>query len=150
MPKKSNASSRTILDNTDRELIALLKRDARAPVSVLAEVLQVSRATVQNRINKLIDSGALLGFTIRVKEELSPNTIRAIMLVEVAGKSTSQVIQRLRRIPELDKIHTTNGNWDLVIELSATDLQAFDRVLRDVRETDAILNSETSILLSSV
>jgi len=57
------------------------------------------------------------------------------MMIEVAGKSTSQVIRRLRGIPELQKIHTTNGSWDLVTEILATSLGEFDRVLRDVRET---------------
>jgi hypothetical protein len=44
----------------------------------------------------------------------------------------------------------SNGGWDLVAELSVCDLRELDRVLRDVRETNGILNSETSILLSPV
>jgi DNA-binding Lrp family transcriptional regulator len=110
----------------------------------------VSRATVQNRLDRLTQSGAILGFTIRVHEELEQDTVRAIMMIEVAGRSTSQVIQRLRGIPELIKLHTTNGAWDLVAELQTTSLGEFDRVLRRVREVEGILNSETSILLSSL
>lgn len=150
MQKGQRPNPLTAFDATDRELIAILKRDARTSVSVLAEVLKVSRGTVQNRLDKLLKSGALLGFTIRVREDFNPNGLRAIMMVEVSGKSTSQVIKRLRRLPEIEKIHTTNGGWDLVAELSAADLREFDRVLRDVRETEGVLNSETSILLSTV
>lgn len=150
MQKGQSPNPLSAFDATDRELIAVLKRDARTSVSVLAEILRVSRGTVQNRLDRLLESGALLGFTIRVREDFNPNGLRAIMMVEVAGKSTSQVIQRLRRIPEIERIHTTNGGWDLVAELSAVDLREFDRVLRDVRETEGVLNSETSILLSTV
>lgn len=150
MHKDTTPNPLTPFDATDRELIAVLKRDARTPVSVLADILNVSRGTVQNRLDRLLESGALLGFTIRVREDFDPNSLRAIMMIEVAGKSTSQVIQRLRRIPEIEHIHTTNGSWDLVAELSASDLREFDRVLRDVRETQGVLNSETSILLSTV
>ena len=47
-------------------------------------------------------------------------------------------------------MHTTNGGWDLVAELRDGSLTDFDRVLREVRAIDGILNSETSLLLNSV
>ena len=139
-----------IYDDLDRELIALLRKDGRAPLSKLSEILGVSRGTVQNRLDRLLESGALLGFTIRVRDDYAPDTVRAVMLIEVAGKSTSDVIKRLRGMPELQKLHTTNGAWDLVAEIAASDLNDFDRVLREVRMIDGVLNSETSILLSIV
>ena len=139
-----------IYDSLDSALIAELRKDGRASISQLASQLNVSRATVQNRLDRLTQSGAILGFTIRVHEELEQDTVRAIMMIEVAGRSTSQVIQKLRGIPELIKLHTTNGAWDLVAELHTTSLGEFDRVLRRVREVEGILNSETSILLSSL
>lgn len=139
-----------VYDTLDRELIALLRKDGRAPLSKLADILGVSRGTVQNRLDRLLESGALLGFTIRVREDSDPNTIRAIMMIEVAGKSTTEVIRKLRGLPELQTLHTTNGNWDLVAELQASSLADFDRVLRIVRTIDGVLNSQTSILLSSV
>ena len=139
-----------IYDDLDRELIALLRKDGRAPLSKLSEILGVSRGTVQNRLDRLLESGALLGFTIRVRDDYAPDTVRAVMLIEVAGKSTSDVIKRLRGMPELQKLHTTNGAWDLVAEIATSDLNDFDRVLREVRMIDGVLNSETSILLSTV
>lgn len=144
-----SSDSLHIYDGLDRELIALLRRDGRAPISKLAEILKVSRGTVQNRIDRLLDSGTLLGFTIRVREDSEPDTIRAIMLIEVAGKATAQVIRSLRGLPELQKLHTTNGTWDLVAEIVTSNLADFDRVLREVRMIDGVLNSETNILLSS-
>ncbi|MDC0610528.1 Lrp/AsnC family transcriptional regulator [Vibrio sp.] len=136
-------------DELDRRLIAELRSDARAPISTLANNLKVSRGTVQNRIDRLVSSGAILGFTIRTDDFLEKNVVRAVMMVEVVGKSTSQVIQKMKGIRELTKIHTTNGAWDLVVEIRASDLQAFDAVLKVVRELDGVLNSETSILLTS-
>jgi len=47
-------------------------------------------------------------------------------------------------------LHTTNGTWDLIAEIRAGSLTDLDRVLREVRTIDGVLNSETSILLSSV
>ncbi len=137
-------------DSLDRELIALLRRDGRAPLAKIATVLGVSRGTVQNRIDRLMSSGALLGFTVRVREDVEADAVRAIMSIEVGRQSTTKIIQNLRGIPELQQVHTTNGAWDLVAEIRAISLSDFDRVLRDVRSLDALVNSETSILLSSV
>lgn len=139
-----------LADAMDKALIAILRRDARASISKLATLLNVSRGTVQNRLDRLIDSGAILGFTIRAHDELETDIVKAVMLIEVVGKTTTQVINKLRGIPQLEKVHTTNGAWDLVAEIRASNLQEFDHVLRDVRTIDGVLNSETSILLSSV
>ncbi len=137
-------------DSLDRQLIALLRLDGRASLSKLADKLKVSRGTVQNRLDRLEASGTLLGFTVRVREDYGLDTIRAIMMIEVVGKSTSQVIRLLRGFPELITLHTTNGSWDLVAEMQASSLADFDRVLREIRVIDGVLNSETSILLSTV
>ena len=137
------------LDELDYRLIAELRSDGRAPVSRLAKHLGVARSTVEKRLARLIDDGAILGFTVRARVP-RPDEVRAIMLIEVAGRSTSAVIHSLKRLPELRRLHTTNGGWDLVAELVAPDLREFDRVLREVRLIDGVLNSETSLLLSSV
>jgi len=137
-------------DQLDQSLIALLRTNARASVSYLAKELTVSRATVQNRIDKLIQTGAILGFTIRAHQELEQDIVRAVMMIEVIGRSTAQVIQKLRGIPELVKLHTTNGKWDLVAEIATKNLTEFDRILRVVREIDGVIASETSILLTSI
>jgi DNA-binding Lrp family transcriptional regulator len=138
------------LDDLDRALIGVLRKDGRAPLAKIAQSLSVSRATVQSRLDRLLESGAVLGFTVRLRQDQDSSAVRAIMSIEVAGKSTEAVIRNLRRLPEIDSLHTTNGAWDLIAEIRAENLQDFDRVLRLVRETEGVRSSETSILLSSV
>lgn len=148
MPKTSPA--KYIFDDHDRTLIGLLRHDGRAPVSKLADIMGVSRGTVQTRLDRLLASGALLGFTARVRDDYEASQIRAIMMIEVVGRNTTQVINTLRRLPELTVMHTTSGKWDLITEILVDDLAEFDRVLREVRVVDGVMNSETSILLSSI
>jgi len=71
-------------------------------------------------------------------------------LIEVTGRSTTQVIRQLRGISELVVLHTTNGAWDLIAEIQTGSLAEFDRVLRDVRMIEGVLNSETSLILSTI
>lgn len=137
------------LDDLDRRLVGILRTDGRASVTALAASLGVTRATVNHRLARLVDSGTVLGFSIRVREDRDPDAIRAISMIEVHGRSTDQVIRRLRGFPEVTALHTTNGAWDLVAELRTDTLGAFDGLLGRIRSVDGILNSETSILLSS-
>lgn len=138
------------LDDLDRRLLAELRIDGRAPTTVLAKRLGVSRATVNSRLDRLAGNGTVLGFTVRVREEPDPDHIRAITLIEVEGRSTTQVIKRLRGLPEIHSLHSTNGAWDLVAELRTRTLGDFDRLLGQIRSTDGVVNSETSLLLTSV
>lgn len=135
------------MDAIDRRLIGLLRENARQPVSSLAATLAVSRATVQNRIARLTSDGTILGFTLRLRQE-EEGLVRAIMMVEVRGDRSAAVLKALRGIAGVSAIHTTNGRWDLVVELRAESLERFDAVLRRIRTIDGVQNSETSLLLS--
>ena len=143
-------TAKFIPDDLDRSIIAHLRVDGRASLTKLADALGVARGTIQNRLTRLLETGALLGFTVRVRDDYDDITVRAVMMIEVTGKSTTQVIQRLRGITEIRTLHTTNGKWDLVADIVATSLSDFDRVLREIRMIDGVANSETSLLLSTV
>jgi DNA-binding Lrp family transcriptional regulator len=137
------------MDDLDRRLIAALRADGRAPLAKLATILGVSRATVQNRLDRLIAEGTVLGFTVRVRQADDAAAVRAIMMIAVVGKNTAAVVRALRGVPEVEALHTTNGSWDLVVELQAENLAAFDRVLTFIRSVDGVSNSQTNLLLSS-
>ncbi|AFL50025.1 DNA-binding Lrp family transcriptional regulator [Sinorhizobium fredii] len=150
MTSRATGIAKYTPDDLDRRIIAHLRVDGRASLSKLSDALGVARGTVQNRLDRLTETGTLMGFTVRIREDYDLNTVQAVMMIEVVGKSTTQVIRKLRGIPEIHSLHTTNGNWDLVANIRAANLSEFDRILREVRMIDGVANSETSLLLSSV
>ena len=76
--------------------------------------------------------------------------MRAIMAIEVRSADARAVVAALRRMPEVGRVHSTNGRWDLVAEINADDLAALDRVLTAIRALKPVANSETSILLAEL
>ncbi|TDT30856.1 Lrp/AsnC family transcriptional regulator [Naumannella halotolerans] len=138
------------LDDLDRRLLSALREDGRASTAALSRQLGVSRATVGARIARLVEEGTIIGFTARVRGEADPLTIHAVSLIEVEGRSIDAVIRRLRGFSEITSLHSTNGSWDLVAELRTANLGDFDRLLGQIRSIDGVINSETSLLLSSV
>jgi DNA-binding Lrp family transcriptional regulator len=137
------------VDDTDRELISLLRDNARTPVVGLAQKLRVARATVQNRLARLEKDGTILGYTLRLKPAAEGARIRALMTVAVEGNRGTEVLAKLRGHPNVYSLHTTNGRWDIVAEIRADTLESFDLVLNAIRRIQGIANTETSILLST-
>ena len=137
------------MDSTDRELLSLLREDARVSVATLAKTLQVARGTVQNRLARMETDGTIVGYTVKLKPQIEEQTIRALMTVAVEGNRTDEVLRALRGDPAVCALHTTNGRWDIVAELRADSLAAVDRVLGRIRLIDGISNTETSLLLST-
>ena len=137
------------MDEIDRQLISILRNDARTSVASLAKALRVSRGTVQNRMARLEADGTIASYTIRLKPAVEEHRIRALMTVAVEGNRTDEVLRALRGDPAVCALHTTNGRWDIVAELRTDSLEAVDKVLGRIRLIDGISNTETSLLLST-
>ena len=138
------------MDELDRRLLALLRADSRAPAAALAARLKVSRGTVQNRIARLLAQGVIQGFTVRTRPELEGQRVRAVMSIAIEGERSTAVVRKLKGVPAVDRIWTTNGRWDLIAELDVANLAEFSRALDEVRTIEGIASTETSLLLAGV
>ena len=137
------------MDDTDRRLISMLRKDARMNVAALASKLGVSRGTVTNRLRKLEDEQVIVGYTVRLRPDAEPAAIRAWMQVLVDGNQTRAVIASLLGEPGVEALHDTNGRWDLLAELRAETMPQLSQLLERVRLIKGIANTETSILLAT-
>jgi len=137
------------MDDTDRQLIALLRADARTSVATLATRLGVSRGTVSNRLRRLEDAHVIVGYRVQLRPDAEPDAIRAWMGVVVEGNQTRAVIASLMGEPGVAALHDTNGRWDLLAELRAASNAELSAVLERVRLIKGIASTETSILLAT-
>ena len=115
----------------------------------MAKALKVSRGTVQNRLRRLESEGTITGYTVRLRPQVEEHRIRALMTIAVEGNRAEAVLKALRGEPAVSSLHSTNGRWDIVAELRADSLEAFDRVLGRIRLIEGISSTETSLLLST-
>lgn len=137
------------MDETDHQLISLLRQDARLSVATLASRLGVSRGTVTNRLRKLEDDSIIVGYTVRLRPDVQQSDIKAWMSIAVEGNQTRTVIASLLGEPGVATLHDTNGRWDLLAELRAQNLQDLAKVLERIRLLKGISNTETSIHLET-
>jgi len=129
--------------------MAELRRDGRASVQHLADRLGVSRATVRARMARLHQEGEILGFTAVTRGDLADAPVRGLMLIGIEGRGGERIMARLSGMAQVTAVHSTNGRWDLVVEISAQSLPELDEVLRRIRNLDGVVTSETNLLLSS-
>jgi len=137
------------MDELDQKLLALLRHNARESVATLALRLGVARGTVTNRIRRLEDQHAIVGYTVVLKPQALVDAIRAWMSIEVDGNQSRAVIDHLLGEPALVALHDTNGRWDLLAELRTATTGELSKVLERIRLIKGIRSSETSIHLAS-
>lgn len=137
------------MDDTDRQLLALLARNARSPVAVLARELGLARSTVQARLERLERSGTIAGYALRLGDAARAGQIRATVLLTIEPRAAAAVVARLERMSEVEGAQTASGRADLVVTLAAPTTAALDRALDHIAEIDGVKGSETLIHLST-
>jgi len=131
-------ASRPKLDPRLALLLGLSEKERRA-----------LKANEDARLAKLEADGTVMGYTVRLRPQVEEQRIRALMTIAVEGNKAEVVLKALRGDPAVGALYSTNGRWDIVAELRADSLEAFDRVLGRIRLVDGISSTETSLLLST-
>lgn len=137
------------MTKTDEALIAALRQDARQSLSDLAALLNLSRTTVRARLAKLRASGEIIGFTVVTRSDVLADPVRGLMMIEIEGSGTERITRTLTKMAQLRAVHSTNGRWDVIVEIGAATLEDFDEVLARIRRMEGVVASETSLLLKT-
>mgnify|MGYP000490911529 CR=1 FL=1 len=134
------------IDEIDKKIIEILKLDSRIPFLKIAKQIGISEAAVRQRIKKLVETGILKRFTIEVKKEAS-----AIMLISVDPSiPTFKVSVELRKINGVEKIYEVTGESDIVVFLSAGNIDELNSCIDKVREVEGITKTNTLMILKSL
>ncbi len=137
------------MDELDRNILGLLGGDARMSVATLARRLKVARSTIQARLERLETTGVIAGYTVKLGEAARQGRIRATVLLTIEPRAQPGILARLRAVPEVERIHTTSGRVDLLLQLAGTSTTQLDVVLDQIGEMTGVKSSESLIHLST-
>jgi len=139
-----------ILDAVDREIIALLQNDGRAPNVEIARVLGLAEGTVRKRLEKLLADGI-----IRIMAVTDPATLglpAAIFIgIQTDLAQIGEIAQELAAIPEVHSVNIVTGTYDVMIEAvlpSGEHLLSF--LIDKVAPIPGVKRTETSHVLQVV
>ena len=137
------------MDDLDRNILTLLGADARMSVATLARRLKVARSTIQARLERLETGGIIAGYTLKLGEAARQGRLRASVLLTIEPRSQAAIQTRLKSIPEVERVFTTSGRFDLLLQIAASNTQVLDQVLDQIGALTGVKSSESLIHLST-
>jgi DNA-binding Lrp family transcriptional regulator len=138
-----------MMDELDRNIIGLLGADARTSVATLARKMKVARSTIQARLERLETSGMIAGYTLKLGEAAKEGRLRASVLVTIEPRAQAGILIRLKSIPEVERVFTTSGRFDLLMQIAAPNTRVLDEVLDQIGGLTGVRSSESLIHLST-
>ena len=132
------------MDDLDREILTILRRDSRTPYTEIADRVGTSEGTVRNRVERLIDEGVIERFTVATRT----GNVKAMVEVGVAvDVDTGEISERMADWTEVDFVWQVSGEEDVVVVADTADTGALNELITSARELDEVVSTKTRLIL---
>lgn len=133
------------MDELDEEILAHLRRDARAPWTQIADAVGTSETTVRSRVNDLVEDGTIERFTVRVRGA----NVRAIVEVQVETNVVGgEVADRILELPGVEEVWELAGDWDIATLANVDSTEELNDVVDGIRQIEPTRATRTRVILS--
>lgn len=137
------------MDTVDEQILQILARDARTPVSEIAREVNLSPAPVARRISRLEREGVIQGYTAII-DRSAWGQLEAFTEIRLdGGTDTAELSDLVRDVPEVQQFFTIAGDPDALVKLVVSDVDHLQRVVNALRRTGKITGTKTLISLTS-
>ena len=132
------------MDDLDRRILSILRRDARTPYTEIADRVGTSEGTVRNRVDRMTDEGVIERFTVTTRT----GNVKAMIEISVEmNVNTDAVGQRMVEWEEVDFVWQVSGEDDVVLVVDAVDTRAVNELITQAREMDEVKSTKTRLIL---
>ena len=136
----------SFMDDIDRGIIEILKRNARTPYTTIAKKLGLSEAAIRKRINKLLRQGVIKRFTIEYSLQ---NEIKAVVLVKTSPQvPVFKISKEIANLQGVDHVYEITGEYDVLAVIRASNVLALDSIINSIRNIDGVSGTNTMIILN--
>ena len=133
----------------DQQLLNLLRGKARASTTELAQILGVSRSTVQKRLERLETKGVIAGYTVQLSSDYLDQEIKAHVMVTVNPHMTQTIIKSMETLDPVRAIYSVSGPHDLIVEVAALSVNDLDSVIDTIIAIEGVERTVSSVILST-
>ena len=138
--------AKQILDSLDRQILKLISQDARIPFLEVARACNVSGAAIHQRVAKLSNLGIIKGSQFIIDpEKIGYETCAYMGLYLKEPEKFDQVVEELKKIPEVVECHYTTGGFDMFIKIYAINNHNLLEIIHDKLQPLGLSRSETII-----
>jgi len=132
------------MDDLDREILDILRRDARTPYTEIADQVGTSEGTIRNRVERMVESGVIERFTISTRT----GNVKAMIEITVdVDVHTGGLTERFAEWEQVDFVWQVSGEEDIVLVVDATDTGALNDLISRARELDEVMGTKTRLIL---
>jgi len=132
------------MDDLDRRILNILRRDARRPYTAIAEEVGTSEGTVRNRVERMTEEGVIERFTVTTRT----GNVKAMVELRVEmNVDTTEVSERLAAWEEVDFVWQVSGEEDVVLVVDCVDTRAVNELISRARELDSVQGTKTRLIL---
>ncbi|MGL1885633.1 MAG: Lrp/AsnC ligand binding domain-containing protein [Reichenbachiella sp.] len=137
------------IDEVDLKILSHLMEDAKTPYTEIAKKVYVSGGTVHVRMKKLEEMGIVKGTTLQLDYTKLGFDVTCFLGIYLQRSSLyDSVVESLKSIPEIVRIHYTTGNYNIFIKIHCRDTNHLREVLHDkIQKVEGIDRTETFISL---
>ena len=137
------------IDDFDKRLIEALRDNGRLSTAQLARHLGVSRTTIHARLNRLEATGVIMGYSVRLSNDIEAKSVKAHVLVTCAPRFARSVEAALKAIPEVRTVMSVSGVFDMIVILCAQGVGELDARIDQIGALEGVERTTTSIILST-
>ena len=138
------------IDSIDRQILDLLRTDARRTVRDIASRIGLTVAPVKRRIDRLEEVGIIEGYTVKLNETKVGMGLEAVVELSVVGDMDLQTILSFAsQIPEVREVLTIAGDPDALVRVRADNIHDLQRVVNLLRTGGRITGTKTLVILGS-
>jgi DNA-binding Lrp family transcriptional regulator len=132
------------MDDLDRRILNILRRDARTPYTEIAERVGTSEGTVRNRVERMTEDGVIERFTVATRT----GNIKAMVEITVAvDVNTTGVSEQMAEWEEVDFVWQVSGEEDIVLVVDAADTKGVNDLITQCREMEEVQSTKTRLIL---
>ena len=131
----------------EHQLLSLLKANSRRSVSDLANEMGLSRATVQQSMERLERKGVIQGYTIKINPHYEQQRVSAYIMISAVPKKTADIVRQLNKHSQLDMLCTISGQYDLMAQVTESTTEALDLIIDDIATLDGVEKTLSHIVL---
>lgn len=132
------------MDDLDREILNVLRRDARTPYTEIADAVGTSEGTVRNRVERMGNEGVIERFTVAT----STGNVKAMIEVGVAvDVDTTKISEEMAEWDEVDFVWQVSGEEDMVLVVDAADTRGVNELITKAREREEVMRTKTRLIL---
>ena len=132
-----------MIDNLDKRILEIMKKDSRCPYVEIANQMGVSEGTIRSRVHRMIEDGVIRGFTIKT----SSKNVKALVEIRIdVNTDTEEIARELAKYEGVTEVFEVTGDQDIIAIVDVESSQRLNEIIEQVRRFN-VLSTRTRLIL---